>query len=160
MLFLTMPRFQSWSSPTIIPNYISIQWGHLLTQNIPDMWRLLHQFQRKSMAWRLMTTEPSRWMKTFIPSRRSYWKEFILGISLRFLGLPRREKKMGLWLKQDEKNRNWKEKNRNCKTLKAVVTNADTKLEEADDYNTVFSYLKFTVTAAPDRGQYYSASYI
>ena len=56
---------------------------------------------------------------------------------------------MGMSLNMDENNNNCME-NKYChRTLKASSTKADTKSEEANDSNTVFSDLTFTVTAAP-----------
>ena len=40
---------------------------------------------------------------------------------------------MGLSLKPDEKNTNWREKKNDRRTLKAAATKADTKLEAAND---------------------------
>ena len=67
--------------------------GNLLTQRISDFlgavlpWRLLHQNNRKSLAWRQMMTELSLWMENFIPSRYSHRKKFILGSYLKCFGV-------------------------------------------------------------------------
>ena len=59
---------------------------------------------------------------------------------------------MGISLKPDEKNKNWREKKNDRRTLKADVTKYDTKWEEADDLNTVFSDLTSTVADDPAQG--------
>ena len=83
-------------------------------------------------------------LKAFVP------EEICLGKILKFFWGACREKKMGLSLKSDEKNKNCREKNFECRTLKDAGTKADTKSEEVDGYNTVFSDLIFTIAAAPD----------
>ena len=71
MLFLNMPRSQSQSSPTPRTNHMPRRQMHTLNQTIPDMLgavlprRLLRQPQRKSLAWRQIMTELSRWMEFF-----------------------------------------------------------------------------------------------
>ena len=65
---------------------------------------------------------------------------------------------MGLSIKPYENNKNWREKKNNRRNLKAAATKADTKLEEADDLNTVLSEFTFTVASDPDQVQSYSAS--
>ena len=65
---------------------------------------------------------------------------------------------MSLSLKPDDKNKNCRENNSDCRTLKDAATKDDNNSEEADDYNTVFSELTFTVVAAPGRIQSHSAS--
>ena len=69
-----------------------------------------------------------------------------------------REKNMGLSIKPYEKNKNWREKKNDCRTLKSSATKADTKSEEVDYSNTVFRDLPFTVAAASNQVQLHSAS--
>ena len=75
MLLLNMSRLQSWPSPTPRPNPMPGQRGHPPTQRIPYVWRLIHQHQRKSIAWRRTMTELLCWMNFFIPSRHLYRKK-------------------------------------------------------------------------------------
>ena len=65
---------------------------------------------------------------------------------------------MGPSIKPYYKNRNWKEKKKYHRTLKASTTKADTKSEDADDPNTVFSDSIFTVAATSDQVQSHSIS--
>ena len=51
------------------------------------------------------------------------------------------------------KTKNWQEKNRERKYLKAAATKTETKSEEADDSKQVFSNLTFTVAATPAKVQ-------
>ena len=65
---------------------------------------------------------------------------------------------MGLSLKPDKENKNWREDNFNLRTLKSLATKANIKSEEADDSNTVFSDPTFTIAYAPTWVQSHSAS--
>ena len=65
---------------------------------------------------------------------------------------------MGPSIKPYYKNRNWKERKKYHRTLKASTTKADTNSEEADDSNTVFSDSIFTVADASDQVQSHSTS--
>ena len=65
---------------------------------------------------------------------------------------------MGISLKPDDNNNNWREKKNDRRNLKATVTKIDTKSEEADDSKAVFSDLTFTVAAAPAQVQPHPAS--
>ena len=87
MLFLTIPRSQSQSSPTTRPNPMTRKRGRLPYQRMPDVRELLHKPQRKSMGLRRMMKEISLWMENLISSRLLYWKKFILGRSIRFFGV-------------------------------------------------------------------------
>ena len=55
----------------------------------------------------------------------------------------RREKNMGLSLNIDKKKKKWRDNKNNHITLKDYSTKADTKSEEVNDSNTVFSDLIF-----------------
>ena len=63
---------------------------------------------------------------------------------------------MDISLNPDEKKNKWRDNNWNLITLKAAVTKADNKSEEADDSKTVFSDLTFRVAAAPAQVQLHS----
>ena len=65
---------------------------------------------------------------------------------------------MGPSIKPYYKKKNWRDKKKYLRTLKASVTKADTKQEEVDDSNTVFSYSIFTVADASDQVQLHSTS--
>ena len=65
---------------------------------------------------------------------------------------------MGIPINPDKKNKNCREKKSNRINLKADATKAGTKSEEANDSNTVFSDITFTVTAAPAQVQAHSTS--
>ena len=95
-----------------------------------------------------MMAEISRWMKTFILSRRSYQNKFILGSYQSFFWY--------LSLKTDGKNKNWRQKENDRINLKASATKTDTKSEEEDDSKTVFSDLTFTVASVPSHVQSHS----
>ena len=85
----------------------------------------------------------------FNPLELFVQEESYLGKLSKIFWYARREKKMGLLLKTYKKKKSWRENNRECRTLKYSATKADTKLEEAYDYKTVFSDLTFTVAADP-----------
>ena len=60
--------------------------------------------------------------------------------------------------RKTSKTKNWKDKGRDWKYLKAASTKNDTKVEDNDDTRSVFSDLTFTFTAAPTTAQAYLAS--
>ena len=82
-------------------------------------------------------------LKAFVPE-----EIYLGGIPKVFQG-AHKENKMGLSLKPDKKNKNFRENKNDHITLKDSATKADTKSEEADDSKTVFSDLTFVVAAAP-----------
>ena len=59
---------------------------------------------------------------------------------------------------ESSKKKNWQEKNRKRKTLKAASTKTETKSEEVDDSKSVFSDITFTVATASDIFQAHSVS--
>ena len=91
-------------------------------------------------------------LKVFLPEKN------YLGKLSKVFGSACREKNIGLSLKPDEKNKNWREKKNDHRNLKASVTNNDANSDEADDSKTVFSDLIFMIAAAPDQVQSHSAS--
>ena len=80
-------------------------------------------------------------------------KEICLGKISKVFQNSQREKNMGISLKPDDKNKNWRDGKNNRINLKAVTTKSNNKLEEVDDSKIVFSDLTFTVAAYPAQVQ-------
>ena len=91
----------------------------------------------------------SCWIEKYYSLKEFVPEEIYIGKLPRFFWDTFRYKKMGLSLKPDKENKNWKENNFNLRTLKSLATKANIKSEEADDSNTVFSDPTFTIAYAP-----------
>ena len=69
----------------------------------------------------------------FYPLKAFILEGIYLGELYKVFRDEHREKKMGLSLKPDEKNKNWMEKKNECINTKSAANKDDTKSEETDD---------------------------
>ena len=145
--------------PFIIPSYVKA-WSYAKLMGIPsDPTNTRRDWRRADAAATSSTSEEVAGLKTyddgnftldgkFYPLKVFLPEKNYLGKLSKVFGSACREKNIGLSLKPDEKNKNWREKKNDHRNLKASVTNNDANSDEADDSKTVFSDHWFTVAAA------------